>query len=69
MVDFASASGDYGYGSKPQLFHTPMFHVKEKPLPIGVEGLIQCKSGPKTTPIQGMIPNYEFLHILSQQYV
>ncbi|KAB2022361.1 hypothetical protein ERO13_D07G187250v2, partial [Gossypium hirsutum] len=50
MVDFASASGDYGYGSKPHLFHTPMFHVKEKPLPIAIEGFILCKSGPKNNP-------------------
>ncbi|MBA0549088.1 hypothetical protein Golob_020146 [Gossypium lobatum] len=54
MVDFASASVDYGYGSKPQLFHTPMFHVKEKPLPIGGVARITClavdENGYQTAP-------------------
>ncbi|KAA3459145.1 proline-rich protein 3-like [Gossypium australe] len=68
MVDFASASGDYGYGSKPQLFHTPMFHVKEKPLPIGIEGFILCKSGPKTIPIKGGVARITCLAVDENGY-
>ena len=52
MLVIASAS-DYGYGSKPEQLYKPKFDVKEKPLPIGIEGLILCKLGPKTIPIKG----------------
>ncbi|XWS75664.1 hypothetical protein CRYUN_Cryun01aG0110600 [Craigia yunnanensis] len=54
MIVIASAT-DYAYGSKPELFYKPKFDVKEKPLPIGVEGLILCKSGSKTIPIKGAV--------------
>lgn len=52
MLVVASAS-DYGYGSNPLPLHKPMFDVEEKPSPIGIQGLILCRSGLETKGIKG----------------
>lgn len=51
------ANADYGYGPKPDI-NKPNSEIKEDPLPIGIEGIILCKSGSKYQPIQG---NFNFL--------
>ncbi|XP_022769976.1 proline-rich protein 3-like [Durio zibethinus] len=67
MIVIASAS-DYAYGSKPKVLYKPMFDMKEKQLPIGVEGLILCKSGPKTIPIEGAVARITCLAVDEHGY-
>ncbi|XP_022727901.1 uncharacterized protein LOC111283604 [Durio zibethinus] len=67
MFVLASAI-DYGYGSKPEALYKPKFDVKEKPLPIAVEGLILCKSGSETIPIKGAVARITCLAVDEHGY-
>ncbi|OMP06007.1 Pollen Ole e 1 allergen/extensin [Corchorus olitorius] len=68
MIAIASAS-DYGYGAKPAApAYKPKSDVKEKPLPIGVEGIILCRSGYKTFPIKGAIARITCLAVDENGY-
>ncbi|XP_017974838.1 PREDICTED: proline-rich protein 3 [Theobroma cacao] len=68
MLVIASAS-DYSYGTKPELLYKPKSDVKEKPLPIGIEGLILCKSGPKRLiPIKGAVARITCLAVDEHGY-
>ncbi|XVF20848.1 hypothetical protein REPUB_Repub12eG0038300 [Reevesia pubescens] len=44
------------------------FDVQEKPLLIGIEGLILCQSGPKTFPIKGAVPRITCLAVDEHGY-
>ncbi|XVE78570.1 hypothetical protein DITRI_Ditri13aG0156400 [Diplodiscus trichospermus] len=43
-------------------------HVKEKTLPIGIEGIILCKSGQKTIPIAGAVARITCLAVDEHGY-
>ncbi|KAK8491290.1 hypothetical protein V6N11_051302 [Hibiscus sabdariffa] len=65
---FLTRYSDYGYASKPQPFYKPMLDVKEESLSIGIEGIILCKSGPKTTPIEGAVARIACLGVDEHGY-
>ncbi|KDP28198.1 hypothetical protein JCGZ_13969 [Jatropha curcas] len=63
----AITSADYGDAPKPVLTYQNS-EIKEKPLPIGIQGIVLCKSGNKYEPIQGAVTRVTCLGVEKNGY-